>query len=185
MATQLINIWLVKQGYETTFDDVIEAFQEAKEVSLNAYTGLYTTYFNDGNPQTGHLTLLIGKGVVKYLNNTIQKWSFVDSVLTWNKSSGNHESAKLSFVMLTNETLKALPANAYVGPQFSGAILPTAPTVASLPNYNVYGCVGSNAVAHGGKIQKPLPAKTHNGTPLSQYSDTYSVFFLSHLGDEN
>jgi len=181
LAMKLINSWLEKQGYDTTFDQVLEAFTKARDRSLNAYTGLYTIYFTDGSQISGQPSSLIGRGVVKYLNKTIQRWSFVDSVLTWNMSSGNAQSAKLTFIILTNKTLKALPANAYVGPQFSGAISSTAPTIASLAGYNAYGCVGSNSIAHGGKIHKPIPANTVNGTPLSQYSDTYQVFLLSHL----
>lgn len=179
LAMKLINSWLEKQGYDTTFDQVLEAFTKARDRSLNAYTGLYTIYFTDGSQISGQPSSLIGRGVVKYLNKTIQRWSFVDSVLTWNMSSGNAQSAKLTFIILTNKTLKALPANAYVGPQFSGAISSTAPTIASLAGYNAYGCVGSNSIAHGGKIHKPIPANTVNGTPLSQYSDTYQVFLLS------
>ena len=172
---------LCPRFWAMTSGQVCEAFAEARSKSLNVYTGLYTIYSTDSNPTSAKPTLLIGKGVVKYLNKTIKDWSFVESVLTWNKSAGNAHSAKLTFTMLTNQTLKALPANAYVGPQFSGAIT-TAETIASLPAVgNVYGCVGSNSIAHGGKIHKPIPAHTENGTPLSQYSDTYEVFILSAL----
>jgi Tetrapyrrole (Corrin/Porphyrin) Methylases len=165
-----IAAWLKAHGYDTTADDVYQAFLQMQNEQLDFYDSNYGTTLNGA---TGP-TVLIRNGAVTVNGIVINKFTYAHSTLSWNEADGNPSSAVLNLQVLTSDAGKPLPANSYIGPQFFGIYWAKGATKPAMTN--IYGRVG---VAPSGTGGGPSPVA---GTPLSNWDDTYETYLADATG---
>ena len=163
-AEEEIDAWLEEQGYDTTLEEVDKAWANELGQGLDVYEFTYNTLVNN---EKGPL-LVISGGTVTYDSVLIQKFSFVESVLSWSQADGNASTVRVTLVILTDDDGKPLPDDAYVGPMFSG-------TLTDVNNPSPVSFQG-----RVGDFPKPTPPNPdpgpNDGTTLDQYNSTYTTY---------
>lgn len=158
-----ITAWLVSKGYDTTFEEVLTAFNTAANQSLDFYDSSYNTQLDN---TTAGPSVVIQKGQVHVDGKNIVMFNYENSKLTWSASDGNDSTASLTMEMLTtNPDGTPLPDNSYVGPEFYGTYQTKGATSAS----QIIGRVGTIPDGSGGDHLK-------DGVELSTFNDTYQTY---------
>lgn len=123
-------------GYDTTPEDVTQAFEEILSGDMLAWSGEYELVIN--GRRSG--VLRVHSSGVSIDNVSIKGYKFDGHTLTWAATDGNTTSGFLEFVVLTSKEGEPLPNGSYVGPQVRGVIWPKGSE--HPPGENAFGKVG-------------------------------------------
>ena len=108
--------WLKAEGYDTTINALLHAFDKVLHQDLATFDYYYSTRLNG---RTGP-SIMIKNGLVSVDDVQLNKVSYVLGTVIWNESESNDSSAVIHLRLLTNFDNKPLPFGSYIGPQMSG-----------------------------------------------------------------